>query len=173
MPDPEKHQGIWASVMIYWASTVPPTIYIYCARDMPHSCCCSVTQSCPTLCDPMDCSTPDFPVLHHLLELVQLMSIELVMPSKHLILCRSLLVLPSIFPRIRVLSNESPLSNESVAQSIGASASVLPMNIQGWFHFGLTGLTCLISFDTSNNPIKFKIQGPVVELGFQPRFFLL
>ena len=34
-------------------------------------CCCSVTQSCPTLCDPMGCSTPAFPVLHHLLELAQ------------------------------------------------------------------------------------------------------
>ena len=43
-------------------------------------CCCSVVQSCLTLCDPMDCSTPGFPVLHHLPEFAQLMSIELVMP---------------------------------------------------------------------------------------------
>ena len=58
--------------------------------------CCSVDQ--PTLCNPMDCSTVGFPVLHHLLKLAQLMSIELVMTSNHLILCRSLLLLPSIFP---------------------------------------------------------------------------
>ena len=50
--------------------------------------CCSVTQSCPTLCDPMDCSTPGFPVLHHLPELLKLLSIELVMPSNPLSLCR-------------------------------------------------------------------------------------
>ena len=55
------------------------------------------------LCHPMDCSTPGFPV-HH-----QLMSIESAMPSNHLILCCPLLLLPSIFPSIRVFSNESVL----------------------------------------------------------------
>ena len=62
-----------------------------------------------TLCDPMDCSMPDFPVLHHLLELLKLMSIELVMPSNHLILCGPLLLQSSIFPSIRVFSSESVL----------------------------------------------------------------
>ena len=52
---------------------------------------------------------PGFPVLHCLLECVQILSIELVMPSNHLILCRPLLLLPSIFPSIRVFSNESAL----------------------------------------------------------------
>ena len=66
------------------------------------------------------------------------MSIELVMPSNHLILCHPLL-LPSVFPSIRVFA--------SGGQSIGAStsASVLPMNIQGWFSSGLTGLISLLS----------------------------
>ena len=68
----------------------------------------SVAQSCPTLGDPMDCSTPGFPVHHQLLELTQTMSIESVMPSNHLILCRPLLP-PSTFPSIRVFSNESVL----------------------------------------------------------------
>ena len=68
-----------------------------------------VTQSCLTLCDPRDCSTPGFPVHHQLLELTQLMSIELVMPSNHLILCRPLLLSPSIFPSIRVFSSQSAL----------------------------------------------------------------
>ena len=72
-------------------------------------CCCSVTQSCPTLCDPMDCSMPGFPVLHHLPELLKLMSIESVMQPNHLILCRPLLLPPSIFPSIRVFSNVSAL----------------------------------------------------------------
>ena len=72
-------------------------------------CCCSVTESCPTLCNPMDCSTPGFLVLHYLQSLLKCMSIELVMPSNHLILCHPLLLLPSIFPSIRVFSNESVL----------------------------------------------------------------
>ena len=67
----------------------------------------SVTQSCPALSNPMDCSTPRFPVYHQLLELHKLMSIRLMMPSNHLTLCRLLLLLPSIFPSIRVFSKES------------------------------------------------------------------
>ena len=65
----------------------------------------SLTQSCPTLCDPLDCSTPGLPVHHQL----KLMPIESVMPSNHLILCHPLLLLPSIPPSIRVFSNESTL----------------------------------------------------------------
>ena len=57
----------------------------------------------------MDCNTPGFPVHHHLLawSLFKPLSIESVMPSNHLILCRPLLLLPSIFPQIRVFSSES------------------------------------------------------------------
>ena len=69
----------------------------------------SVTESCSTLCDPMDCSTPGSPVLHHLPELghvhVQWVS-NPIQPSCPL---SSLLLLPSIFPRTRVFSNESAL----------------------------------------------------------------
>ena len=57
----------------------------------------------------MDCSTPGLPVHHQLPGLLKPMSIELVMPSNHLILCCPLLLLPSIFPSIRVFSNESVL----------------------------------------------------------------
>ena len=57
----------------------------------------------------MNSSTPGLPVLHHLLELHKLMSVESVMPSNHLILCHPLLLLPSIFPSIRVFSNELTL----------------------------------------------------------------
>ena len=69
----------------------------------------SVTQSCPALCDPMDCSTPGLPVHYQLLEFTQTQSTESVTPSNHLSLCRPLLLLPSIFPRIRVFSNETVL----------------------------------------------------------------
>ena len=68
----------------------------------------SVAQSCPTLCDPMNRSKPGLPVHHQLLSSLRLTSIVSVMPSSHLILCRPLLPL-SIFPSIRVFSNESVL----------------------------------------------------------------
>ena len=74
--------------------------------------------------------------------LLRLKSIESVITSNHLILCHPLLLLPSIFPTIRGFSNESVL--ESGGWSIGASASVLPMNIQDWFPLRLTGLTSLL-----------------------------
>ena len=61
------------------------------------------------LCNPMDCSTPGLPVPHQLPESTQTHVIESVMPSKHLILCHPLLLLPSIFPCIRVFSKESVL----------------------------------------------------------------
>ena len=63
----------------------------------------------PTLCDPMDCSTPGLPVHCQTWSVLKLMSIESVMPSSHLILCHPLLLLPSIPPSIRVFSNESTL----------------------------------------------------------------
>ena len=100
-------------------------------------CHCLVTQLCLTPCNPMDCSMPGFLVLCYLLEFAQ---IESMMPSNHLILCWPLLLLPSIFSSIRVFSNE--LVFASGGQNIGASASasVLPMNTQGWFPLGLIGL---------------------------------
>ena len=57
----------------------------------------------------MECNTPSLPVHHQLLELTQFISIESLMPSNHLILCHLLLLPPSIFPSIRVFSNESDL----------------------------------------------------------------
>ena len=80
-----------------------------------------------------DCSMPaslSFAISQGLLKL---MSIESVMPSNHLILCRPLLLLPSIFPRIRVFSNESALCIRWPKCWSSASASVLPINIQGRF----------------------------------------
>ena len=68
----------------------------------------SLAKSCLTLCDPMDCSTPGLPVHHQLPESTQTHG-WMVMPSNHLILCHPLLLLPSIFPSIRMFSNESAL----------------------------------------------------------------
>ena len=69
----------------------------------------SVTQSCLTLCNPMDCSTQASLSITNSWSLPKLMSIESVMPSNHLILCCPLLLLPLVFPSIRVFSNESAL----------------------------------------------------------------
>ena len=69
----------------------------------------SVAQSCPTLCDPMDCSTPASLSITNSRSSLRLTSIKSVMPSSHLILCRPLLLLPPIPHSIRVFSNESTL----------------------------------------------------------------
>ena len=94
----------------------------------------SVDQSCLTLCNPMNRSTPGLPVHHHLPELLKLMSIESVLSSNHLILCCPLLLLPSIFPSIRVLFNESPLCikwPKSWSLSISPSSEVDFLAVQG------------------------------------------
>ena len=75
--------------------------------------------------------------------LLRLMSIELMMPFNRLIHCCPLLFLPSIFPRIRVFSNEWLFTSSDQSIGASASASVLPMNIQDWFPLGLTGLISL------------------------------
>ena len=135
----------------------------------------SDAQSCLTLCDPMKCSTPGSSVLCYILNsaqllshvrlfttpwtaahqaslsiinsrsLLTLMSTESVMPSNHPILCYPLLCLPSIFPSIRVFSNESALHIRWPKYWSSASASILLMNIQDWFPIGLTGLMSLQS----------------------------
>ena len=99
---------------------------------------------CPTLCDPVYCSIPGFPVLTISQSLLKLMSIESVMPPNHLILS-CILLLPSIFPNIRIFSNESTLPIRWPNTGASASASVLPMNIYGWLPLVLTGLISLQS----------------------------
>ena len=111
---------------------------------MHYLCCCfSVSQSCPTHYDPMDCSIPDFPVFHYLWEFAQThvhCVDDTIQP------CR--LLSPPLPPAlnlssIRVFFNVWVLCINS--QNIGDLASVLPMNIQGWFPLALTGLISLLS----------------------------
>ena len=115
--------------------------------SQPHLCtlreffCCSVAQLCPTLCNPMDCSTPSFPVIHYFLEFasthVHWLS-DAIQPHYPL---STLLLLPSIFPSIRVLSNESALCIRwpkywSFSFSISPSneyAGLISFRIN-WFH---------------------------------------
>ena len=104
----------------------------------------SVAQPFPILYDPMDSSLQAFLSITNSLSLFKLMSIESVMQSSHLILCRPLLLLPLIFPSTRVFSNQFFTSG---GQSIGVSAltSVPPMNIQDWSPLGWTGWISLQS----------------------------
>ena len=105
----------------------------------------SVTQSCLTLCNPMDCSRPGLPVHHQLPEFTQTHAIESVMPSNHLILCHPLLLLPSIFPSNRVFQMSQFFASGGQNIGVSASVSVLPMNIQDWFRLGWTGWISLQS----------------------------
>ena len=91
---------------------------------------CSVTQSCPTLCDLMDCNTSGFPVHHQLPEPTQTHVHSIMMPSTQLILCHPLLLPPSIFPSMRAFQMSRFFASGGQSIGVSASASVLPMNIQ-------------------------------------------
>ena len=111
-------------------------VYMYC-------CCSSVTKLCQTLCDPMNCSTPGFLVIHYLLEFAQTpvhWVRDAIQPSH--------LLLPPSPPQTFPASGSFPASQlfTSGGQSIqaSASASVLSMNIHGWFPLGLPGLISLL-----------------------------
>ena len=110
----------------------------------------SVAQSCPTLCDPINCSTPGLPVHHQLPESTQTHVHcvgDAIQPSHPL----SSPLPPSIFPSIRVFSNESASDGQSIG--VLASASVLPMNTQDW-SLGWTGW---ISLQSKGLSIVFSI----------------
>ena len=72
-------------------------------------CCCSVAQSCLTLCNPMDCSMPGFPILHYFPESAHTKVQKSVMPSTISYSAVPFSFCPSIFPSIRIFSNESTL----------------------------------------------------------------
>ena len=93
----------------------------------------------------MDCSTPGFPVITTSQSLLKLMSTESVMPSNHLILCRPFLLLPSIFPSIRVFPMSQFFASGGQSIGVSGSASVLPMDIQDWFPLELIGFISLQS----------------------------
>ena len=101
----------------------------------------SVAQSCPTLWDSWTAAHQASLSITNSWSLLKFMSIELLMPSNHLILCRPL-CLPSIFPSIRVSSSHQVAK---VLELQLQHQSFLPMNIQDWFPLGLTGLISLLS----------------------------
>ena len=104
----------------------------------------SVAQSCLTVSTPWTAAHQASLSITNSWSLLNLMSIELVMPSNHLILCRPLLS-PTIFPSIRVFSNVSSLHQVAKVLELPASTSVLPMNSQDRFPLGWTGWISLQS----------------------------
>ena len=109
-------------------------------------CCCSVAKSCPAICHPMDWNMPGFPALYHLPEFPQIHAhwvSDGIQPSFPLL--SPFFCCPQSFPAL----GSFPMSRffASGGQSIGApaSASVLPMKIQGWLPLGLTSLLSLLS----------------------------
>ena len=115
------------------------------------NCCCSVTQSCPILCNSMDCSTPGFPVPHHLPKFTQ--------DYVHCIgdTIQPFLLLMTTSPSALNLSQNQDFSNESTVHikwtNTEASASVLSRNIQAWFPLRLTGL-----ISSQSNRLKCLLQ---------------
>ena len=143
----------------------------------PHCYCCSVTaQFCPTLCDPIDCRAPGLPVLHRLPESAQTHAHwvgDAIQPSHPLVPFSSCL---QSFPA----SGSFPMSQlfTSGSQSTGASALVLPVNIQDWFPLGLTGLISLSprdSQESSPTPESKSIHWylEIETMNFPPGFILL
>ena len=108
------------------------------------NCCCSVTPLCPTLCDTMDCRMPGFPVLRYFPEFAET---HVHWVGDAIQLFHSSVTPFSSCPQSIPASGSFPVSRlfASGGQNIVASASVLPMNIQGWFHLGLIGLIFLLS----------------------------
>ena len=100
-----------------------------------YCCWCSVTQSCPTLCDPMDCNAPGFPVFHYLLELAQSHPLS---PWCHSTSCPLSSPSPAAFNLSQHQGLFQWVSSSHQVAKVSASASVLPMNIQDWSPLGWT-----------------------------------
>ena len=103
----------------------------------------SDAQLCLTLCDPLTAACQVSLPITNSWSLLKLVSIKLVMPSNHLILCHPLPLLPSIFPRIRAFSNVLRIKWPEYWNFSFSISS--PMNIQAWFPFELTSLISLQS----------------------------
>ena len=105
----------------------------------------SVAQSCSTLFDPMNRSTPGLPVHHQLPEFTQTHVHRVSDAISHLILCCPLLLLPPVPPSIRVFSNSQLFAWGGQSTGVSASASVLPVNTQDWSPLGWSGWISLQS----------------------------
>ena len=150
----KSHRTNWVQQDHRYKVKIKPIVYLYISNEYVGGkklkyCTIyqfsSATQSCLTLCDPMTAAHQGSLRITNSRSLLKLISIESVMSSNHLILCHLLLLWPSIFPSIRVFSNESALHIRWPKYWSLSFSIVFPMNIQGWFPLALTGLIFLQS----------------------------
>ena len=126
----------------------------------------SVAQSCPTLCDSMNCSMPCLPVHHQLPQFTQTHAHQVVMPSSHLILCRPLLLLPPTPPSIRVFLNESTLrmrwpkywSFSFIISLSKEHPGLISFRWNGWISLQSKGLSRVFSNTTVQKDQFFRAQ---------------
>ena len=141
--------NMYINLCVLSQSVVPHSLWphrLQAARVLcPWDCCCSIAQSCLTLCNPMDCARQASLSLTISPSLPRFMSIASVMPSSHLILWYPLLLLPSIFPSIGDFSMSRLFTSDDYNTGASASISALPIIIQGSFPLRLTGLISLLS----------------------------
>ena len=127
-------------------------------RIQSQCCCCSVAKSCPTVCDPVDCSTPGLPVLHQLPKFAQTPVHRVGDATSRLVLCRPLLLPPSIFPSIGVFSNESasPPGNGRQMSSCGMGRQGSPCWVLSPFSVSLLRTQPpLVPFTLSSSPLTW------------------
>ena len=160
-PPGSSIHGIFQARVLEWGAIALPPHNV-------HS--WSVIQSCPTLCDPMDCSTPGFPVHYQLPEPTQTHVHRIRDASNHLILCHPFLLLPSVFPSIRVFSSELAVCIRW-PKDWSFSFSISPSNeYSRLFPLGLTGLISLLSKGLSKAFSSTTIQKHQF-FGTQPSFW--
>ena len=140
MPETEREMKLPTKLVI-------PIMYYSEKNSNPHektdcSRCCSVARLCLTLCDPTDVAHQTSLSFTISWRLLKLMSIELVMPSNYQY---PLLLLPSVFPASGSFPVNWLFTSGGKSIEVSVSASVLPMNDQGWFPLGFTGLIFLMS----------------------------
>ena len=125
---------------VYWSFWYE--LLIHFCTSINVLCCCSVMQLCPTLCNPVNCSTPGLPVPHHLPKFAQVHvhCINDAVQLSHPLTPSS----PSV-PASRTFPTSHLFGLDDQNTGASASASVLPVNIQGWSPLWLTGLISLLS----------------------------
>ena len=117
-------------IFLHFQGIVISLFYKVKKEKIPQLYCCSVSQSCPTLCNPMDCTMPPSLSFTICWSLLKLMSIESVMPSNHLILCCPLSSCFQSSPASQSFPMSRPFASGSQSVGVSASASVLPVNFQ-------------------------------------------
>ena len=158
----QSQQRVWEAEWMRQGMWTPGSVYLFSSVQFS-----SVAQSCLTLCDPMECSTPGFPVHHQLPEPAQTHVHRVgdtIQPS-HPLSSPSLL-LPSIFPSIRVFSTKSVLHIRwpkywSLSFSISPSneySDLLPLGWTGWISLQSKGLSIVFSNTTVQKYQLFSTQ---------------